>query len=259
MKQTGQAMTTVLVSTYTDGILDPGKPMLGPVKDGGTIIANTNPGCWGPMMTPSLRGGHEVTQPVAVENAEPGDAIAIRIRNVNVTSTATASGNDEMVDGYFLGDPYVASKCPNCDTLYPETRIEGTGPEAIRCANCGQAVTPFRFTHGYTVVFDKSGQVGLTVDKATAERIAQDPQSYSACPENSKQNSVLVLAPADLVSTIGRMRRKIHNRFALNALSRSPAGPARREESAIATRPTAHRSLQCRRPFDPPTDMREDK
>ena len=111
-----------------------------------------------------------------------------------------------MIDGYFLGDPYVASKCLNCDTLYPETRIEGTGPEAIRCANCGQAVTPFRFTHGYTVVFDKSGRVGLTVDKATAERIAQNPQSYSACPDNSKQNSVLVLAPADLVGTVARMR-----------------------------------------------------
>jgi len=206
MKQKARAKTTIFVDTYTDGIIDPGKPMLGPVKDGGTIIANTNPGCWGPMMTPSLRGGHEVTQPVAVENAEPGDAIAIRIRNVNVTSIATASGNDEMVDGYFLGDPYVAAKCPNCDTLYPETRIEGTGPEAIRCAKCGKAVTPFRFTHGYTVVFDKTGQVCLTVDKATADRIAQDPQSYSACPDNSKQNSALVLAPADLVGTIGRMR-----------------------------------------------------
>ena len=28
-------------------------------------------------------------------------------------------------------------RCPECGTLYPRTRIEGIGPEAIRCANCG--------------------------------------------------------------------------------------------------------------------------
>jgi formamidase len=205
-KQTGKAENTVFVSTFTDGILDPKKQMLGPVRDGGTIIANTAPGCWGPMITPSLKGGHEVTQPVAVENAEPGDAVAIRIRDITVTSIATASGHDEMIDGHFLGDPYVAAKCSNCDTLYPETRIEGTGPEAIRCVNCGQPVTPFRFAHGYTVVFDKIGQVGVTVDKSIADRLAEDPKFYSACPDKSQQTSVLVYAPADLVGVVARMR-----------------------------------------------------
>jgi hypothetical protein len=122
-EQADQAKNTVFVTTFTDGILDPKKQMLGPAKDGGTIIANTTPGCWGLMITPSIKGGHEVTQPVAVENAEPRDAVAIRIRDITVTSTATASGHDEMIDGYFLGDPYVAAKCPNCDTIYPETRI----------------------------------------------------------------------------------------------------------------------------------------
>ncbi len=180
--------------------------MLGPVRDGGTIIANTAPGCWGPMITPSLRGGHEVTQPVAVENAEPGDAIAIRIRDITITSTATASGHDEMIDGHFLGDPYVAAKCKNCDKTYPATRVEGTGPEAIRCATCDQPVTPFRFVNGYTVVFDKTGKVGVTVDKAIAEKIAADPKLYSACPDNSQQASVLLFAPADLVGVVARTR-----------------------------------------------------
>jgi formamidase len=205
-KQAGQAKNTVFVTTFTDGILDPKKPMLGPVKDGGTIIANTAPGCWGPMITPSLKGGHEVTQPVAVENAEPGDAVAIRIRDITVTSTATASGHDEMIDGYFLGDPYVAAKCPTCDKIYPETRIEGTGPEAIRCVTCGLPVTPFRFAHGYTVVFDKTGQVGVTVNKAIADQLAEDPEFYSACPEKSQQASVLLFAPTDLVGVVARMR-----------------------------------------------------
>jgi formamidase len=205
-EQTGQAKNTIFVNTFTDGILDPKKPMLGPVRDGGTIIANTAPGCWGPMITPSLKGGHEVTQPVAVENTEPGDAVAIRIRDITVTSTATASGHDEMIDGHFLGDPYVAAKCPNCDKINPETRVEGTGSEAIRCVACDQPVTPFRFAHGYTVVFDNAGQVGVTVDKAIADQLAKDPKFYSACPDKSQQASVLLLAPADLVGVVARMR-----------------------------------------------------
>jgi formamidase len=204
--QPKRAENTVFVSTFTDGILDPEKQMLGPVKDGGTIIANTAPGCWGPMITPSIKGGHEVTQPVAVENAEPGDAVAIRIRDITVTSVATASGHDEMIDGYFLGDPYVAAKCPHCGKVYPETRIEGTGPEAIRCVDCGQPVTPFRFAHGYTVVFDKAGQVGLTVNKAIADKLAENSKYYSSCPDKSQQASVLLFAPADLVGVVARMR-----------------------------------------------------
>lgn len=61
-----KASETVFVNEFTDGILDPKKPMLGPVKDGGHIVANTAPGCWGPMITPCLKGGHEVTKPVMV-------------------------------------------------------------------------------------------------------------------------------------------------------------------------------------------------
>jgi hypothetical protein len=86
---------TVFVNELTNGVLDPAIPMLGPVADGGTIVANTAPGCWGPMITPEIRGGHEVTPPVAVAGAEVGDAIAIRIRSIVVTSAATASGNGE--------------------------------------------------------------------------------------------------------------------------------------------------------------------
>ncbi|MCX6065344.1 MAG: acetamidase/formamidase family protein, partial [Chloroflexi bacterium] len=93
----GDSQRTVLVNQFTNGILDPNQPMLGPVKDGGTIIANTAPGCWGPMITPALRGGHEVTRPVAVEGAEVGDAIALIIQDITVTSLATASGNEKFM------------------------------------------------------------------------------------------------------------------------------------------------------------------
>ena len=118
-----KAVDTLLVNRYVNGVLDPEKEMLGPVKDGGHIIAHTAPGCWGPMITPCIRGGHEVTQPVYVEGAEPGDAIVIRIKSVEVTSLATASGNDKPIAGRFLGDPFVAVKCPGCGTLYPDTVI----------------------------------------------------------------------------------------------------------------------------------------
>ena len=86
------AKRTIFVNTFTNGILGPDVPMTGPVADGGYIVANTAPGCWGPMLTPAIRGGHEVTTPVIVENAEVGDAIAIKIVSVQITSHGTASG-----------------------------------------------------------------------------------------------------------------------------------------------------------------------
>ena len=97
--RTGEARQTVLVDTFTNGLLGPEVPMLGPVADGGHIVWNSTPGCWGPMITPSIRGGHEVCQPVAVEGARAGDAVAIRIKDIEVTSLATSSGNDQPMAG----------------------------------------------------------------------------------------------------------------------------------------------------------------
>ena len=48
---TTQAHRTVFVETFTDGLLGPDVPMAGPVADGGHIVVNTTPGCWGPMIT----------------------------------------------------------------------------------------------------------------------------------------------------------------------------------------------------------------
>ncbi len=200
------AVETLFVNHFVNGILDPEKEMLGPVKDGGTIIANTAPGCWGPMMTPSIIGGHEVTKPVYVEGAEPGDAIAIRIESITVTSRATASGNDKMIEDRADGDGYVAAKCPECGTKNPETVIRGIGMEAIRCANCGADATPFVFTNGYTIFFGEKGDVGLTLPQEAAETIARDGRAYMKTPEASVQNPVVTFAPHDLVGTMARMR-----------------------------------------------------
>ena len=200
------AAKKVVVTTYTDGILDPGAPMLGPLKNGGFIEANTMPGCWGPMITPQLRGGHEVTQPVYVENAEAGDAVVIRIRDIKVTSVAAASGVDRMMGDYFNGDPYVAKKCPHCGAMRPETTIEGIGQEAVRCINCGTTLKPFQFEHGYTATFDKAGKVSITVDIKTAEFIAKDARNYAKLSDSCRQHPVLLFAPHDIPGVISRMR-----------------------------------------------------
>lgn len=202
----GPAHRTVFVDEYTNGILDPELPMLGPVKDGGHIVANTSPGCWGPMITPAIRGGHEVTRPVAVEGAEVGDAIALRILDITVTSLATASGNDTFMTGRFLGDPYVAGQCPGCGTLYPSTHTEGIGQTAVRCDNCGADVAPFNFTNGYTLAFDTHRRLGVTLNQEAAESIAWQAREYAALPDNSIQNPILTFAPHDLVGIVARLR-----------------------------------------------------
>lgn len=197
---------SVVVHEFTNSVLDPDAPMLGPIEDGGTIIANTAPGCWGPMITPSLRGGHEVTQPVFVEGAEIGDGVGIRIRDITVTSSATASGHDSSPEGFCLGDPYVAARCPTCDTVWPETHIEGIGQDSVKCDACGNAVKPFEIVHGYTVTFDETRTVGLTLPKDAAEMIAKSADHYAALPDESRQHSILNYAPSDMPGTLVRMR-----------------------------------------------------
>ena len=128
---------------------------LGPVADGGHIVWNSTPGCWGPMITPSIRGGHEVCTPVAVDGAEVGDAIAIRIKDIEVTSQrdrrrATTRRWRAASTAIRTARPV----CPGCGTEWPETRLEGIGETAVRCATCGADATPFTFTNGYTIAFD---------------------------------------------------------------------------------------------------------
>jgi len=197
---------SITVETYTDGVLDPGRPMLGPIKAGGRIVAHSAPGCWGPMITPELRGGHEVTQPVAVEGAEVGDALVLHIERIVVTSRATASGCDRALAGRFLGDPFVAAKCPQCGLMNPPTVRKGIGPEAIRCAACGADATPFQISHGYTIAFDDAHTIGTTVGRDAAERIAKEAVEWSALPAASIQNPILTFAPHDLVGVPARLR-----------------------------------------------------
>jgi formamidase len=206
-----KAQETINVSTFTGGLVGPSIPMLGPVADGGIILAETAPGCWGPMITPSFQGGHEVTRPVAVEGAQPGDAIAIHIQTIRVTSTATASGTMSFVEGRYIGDPFVARYCPGCSAEKPDTRVECIGPEAICCIACGSEVSPFRLSNGYTIVFDDERKVAITVGRAVAEKLAQDAAKVMALPKESAQNPVVALCPTDIPGLITRLRPFIGN------------------------------------------------
>jgi formamidase len=200
------AAETVYVDRFCDGIIGPSAEILGTVRDGGHIVANTAPGCWGPMITPAIKGGHEVTLPVNVEGAEIGDAIAIRIRAIDVTSVATASGNDRTIEGRFNGDPYCAKVCAQCGAEDEATVVDGIGPDSVRCAECGAPAAPFAFTNGYTMAFDDARRLGVTVTGAQAEAFAHDAAHTAALPANSVQNPILLFAPSDLVGVVARMR-----------------------------------------------------
>lgn len=201
----------VEVARYTRGLVGPSQPMQGPVADGGRIIVETAPGCWGPMITPHFRGGHEVTAPVAVDGAEVGDGLVLRIESVEVTSLVTASGTAGTVETACKGDPYVAHLCPGCGTPWPETVVEGTGQQAIKCKKCGASASSFTMPHGYTIAFDHAAGVGLTLGRAGADRAAADARRNMALPSASEQYPILTYAPADLVRVAARIRPFLGN------------------------------------------------
>jgi len=200
------AAETVFVDRFCDGIIGPSAEVVGTVREGGHIVASTAPGCWGPMITPAIKGGHEVTLPVNVDGAEVGDGLVLRIRSIDVTSTATASGNDRTIEGRFNGDPYCAKVCAECGAQDEATVVEGIGPDSVRCAACGAPAAPFAFTNGYTMAFDEARRLGLTVAADQAEAYARDAAHAAALPARSIQNPILLFAPADLVGVVARVR-----------------------------------------------------
>lgn len=192
-------------------VLDPSKPFEGPVKDGGIIVARVSPGCWGAMITPDYPSGHEVTRPIEVEGAEVGDAIMIKVRRTNVLSLATTSGTDVPQEGHFVGDPFVAKKCPSCGTVNPETYVEGIGEDAIRCKKCKAPIHPFLYGNTYTVLMDDEREVAVTVPPEVAKEIACDAAHFSALPPESRQYSANIMARGDLPGLIAPLRPMVGN------------------------------------------------
>lgn len=201
-----KAQDIVYVDEFTDGVLDPNREMEYRVKDGGYIIANATPGCWGPMITPEIKGGHEVTKPVYVEGAEPGDGIAIFIEDIRVTSEVTSSGNDIPDTKSFVSDPFVDGKCPNCGEINAKTKVVGTGEDAIACVNCGEKYTPFKFTEGYTIRFDKKRKLGITLEKEAIKEFSENPYESMKIPSNSIQNPIVAIGPSSIPGVVARVQ-----------------------------------------------------
>jgi formamidase len=201
----------IFVDEYTGGLVGPSVGIAGTVRDGGHIRCVVPPGCWGPMITPEFRGGHEVTRPVAVAGAQVGDAIAITIECMRILSLATSSGTMVTFPAAFGDDPFVDRKCPSCGTPWPATRIEGTGEQSVRCASCGAQASAFAFEEGYTITFNDEQTVGLTVDAATAHDFASRAREVAALPEHARQHPILLYEPHTIPGTLARLRPFIGN------------------------------------------------
>lgn len=216
------AQDYVVVDRYTD-IVGPSNEMLGPVTDGGRIEYRTVPGCWGPMITPSLRSGHEVSLPVRVAGAEVGDAVIIHVETLEQTSRATTSGTATNVDGAFISDPFIATICPTCRDagrhfLYPDTYLDGIGEGAVKCTACHTPVGSFRMAEGYTMAFDDEKSIGVTVTPSRARAMARDAREWVALTEHATQHPIVALGTADLVGTMTRTRISVGNLGSIPAI-----------------------------------------
>lgn len=149
--------------------------------------------------------------PVAVEGAEVGDAVALKITKMKVTSFATSSGVMEFVEGRYHGDPFVAKYCSECGTEHPASHVEGIGGDAIRCDVCGSEVSAFRFKNGYVIVLDEKNKVSLTVSQKIADKLAGTAGEMSNLPELSAQHSILALARADMPGVPAHMKPFLGN------------------------------------------------
>lgn len=195
----------VYVNQYTNGLIGPDVEWAGLVEDGGTVVAETAPGCFGPMITPSFRGPHEVTRPIAVENAAVGDALILEIESIDVKSIATSTGTHKVRDDAYVSDPGVDHKCPECGTPWPETYIDGVGGDSIKCSNCGAPASSYDIDFGYTMVFDEDYRVGLTLSDDSATKLAKNAHDVMAIPEHSKQHPVLTFKPSEVPGSLSRL------------------------------------------------------
>ncbi|RLA54193.1 MAG: acetamidase [Gammaproteobacteria bacterium] len=196
---------TVQVTEFTHGLVGPSLGMLGPIKDGGRIITSTPPGCWSPMITPSFHGGHEVSRPVAIEGAEVGDAVVIRLLRVRALSAASSSGVSTTIDGRYNGDPFVAKRCGECGAESPDSFIEGIGADVVRCKECGAEASTFQFKQGYTCVLDSAKGVAVTVPPEVAARVAEQAQTLHASPKNTEAHSILAMGAGSMPGVVTRV------------------------------------------------------
>lgn len=201
-----RTVETLYVDQLTNGVLNPAEPFLGPLKDGGTIIANVAPGGWGVMTNAAIRGSQEVTVPVHIEGAEVGDAIVVEIRSISVTSEAATSGTATAQLDRFIGDALLKAKCPGCGKLHPTTTVQGIGKDAVKCKTCQTSAAPLTIEHGYTAVFHEQEAIALTVGKDGARKVALEAEKVMHLPNGSVQHPSAAFGAYDLSGALARVR-----------------------------------------------------
>lgn len=180
--------------------------------DGGRISTVTVPGCWGPIITPRVTGGHEVTAPVKVEGAMPGDSIAIYVEKLKIVSRFGSTGTGRPIPGRFDGDPSVKAVCPKCKTVCPDTVLVGFGEDAIRCANCGEVALPQTYDSGVTVAFSQEDNIAVALAPEGAKRVAEmTAKGEVFLPEGAQQHLATILGRADVFGLPIRQRPMIGN------------------------------------------------
>jgi acetamidase/formamidase len=137
--------------------------------------------------------------------------VAIHIRDIEVTSMATSTGSMAEREEAFNDDPFVDHRCPECGETWPDSVVEGTGEDAIKCAECGANASSFGFEYGYTVAFDHENAVGITLDKEGAHELATNAEEVMDIPENARQHPILLYEPDGIPGTVGRLRPFVGN------------------------------------------------
>lgn len=182
------------------------------IDDGATVSSSVPPGCWGAMITPELFSGHEVTTPIYLKGAMPGDTVAIVIDKIEVLSEVATSGTGKTYPERFDGDPSVYAKCPHCNIHNPETYMEGIGEDAIRCKVCKNPIIPQTYETGYTVFFSKEDQLSVAVNEKIAEEIAwKTSRNEYHAPDGSRQHLATILGRGDFSDLLIRPYPMIGN------------------------------------------------
>ena len=172
---TRQAAETVYVDRFCDGIIGPSSEQLGPVRDGGHIIANTAPGLLGPddhaghQGRPrgdaagrgrGRRGGRRDRDPDLLDRRHlDRDVVRATTARTRAGSTATRT----------------APRCARAAAGPTRRRWwRASARTASAAPSAARRHRRSRFTHGYTIALDAARGLGVTVGEGRATELAHD-------------------------------------------------------------------------------------
>ena len=144
-------------------------------------------------------------QPVAVDGAKPGDAVAIRIKDIEVTSLATSSSNDQPMEGRFKQRPTARRSARAAGRSGPRPASRASGRS--RCAARAAARTAVHLHQRLHHRIRRAAALPRC-DRAARGGRGVRPRvgPLAALPDNSVQNPILGFAPHDIVALATRVR-----------------------------------------------------